>query len=50
MIYPAEELINNYNRICYLLFEIILNKINENEKLMELKELLLSKLIIQEIS
>ncbi|MDY4790669.1 MAG: restriction endonuclease subunit S [Bacteroidales bacterium] len=44
MIYPAEELIENYNRICHPLFELILNKINENQKLKELKELLLSKL------
>lgn len=44
MIYPAEELINNYNGICYPLFELILNKINENQKLNEMKELLLSKL------
>lgn len=47
MIYPAEELINNYNGICYPLFKLILNKINENQKLNEMKELLLSRLAKQ---
>ncbi|MBP1644757.1 MAG: restriction endonuclease subunit [Bacteroidetes bacterium] len=44
MIYPHKELIENFNRSCYPFFELILNKINENQKLMEMKDLLLSKL------
>jgi len=44
MIYSSKELIMTFNRIAKPLIEIILVKIAENQKITELKELLLSKL------
>jgi type I restriction enzyme S subunit len=44
MLYPTGNLILNFNRICKPIIEIILLKIAENQKQMELKELLLSRL------
>jgi type I restriction enzyme S subunit len=44
MLYPTNNLILNFNRIGKPIIETILLKINENQKLTELKELLLSKL------
>jgi type I restriction enzyme S subunit len=44
MLYPTNNLILNFNRIGKPIIETILRKIAENQKLTELKELLLSKL------
>jgi type I restriction enzyme S subunit len=44
MLYPTSNLILNFNRIGKPIIETILRIIAENQKLMELKELLLSKL------
>ena len=44
MLYPTSNLILNFNRIGKPIIETILRKIAENQKLTELKDLLLSKL------
>jgi type I restriction enzyme S subunit len=44
MLYPTSNLILNFNRIGQPIIETILRKIAENQKLTELKDLLLSKL------
>ncbi len=44
MLYPTNNLILNFNRIGKPIIETILRKIAENQKLTELKDLLLSKL------
>ena len=44
MLYPTSDLICKFNKIGKPIIETILGKIKENQKLSELKELLLSKL------
>ncbi len=44
MVYPTNDLIQDFNKIGKPIIETILQKIKENQKLTELKELLLSKL------
>ena len=44
MLYPTSDLIQKFNKVGKPIIETILRKIKENQKLTELKELLLSKL------
>jgi type I restriction enzyme S subunit len=44
IIFPTKSLIVEFNRVCKPIIETILNKNKENQKLTELKDLLLSKL------
>ena len=44
MLYPTSDLIKEFNKVGKPIIESILRKIKENQKLTELKELLLSKL------
>ena len=44
ILFPSNDLINEFNRVCKPIIGIILNKNKENQKIIEMKELLLSKL------